>query len=163
VHEDVRPRALPFDLTESRPGWGYAIIVAALLIGVISMNRDNTPDPPDVAPATDRVVTAAPIASAAPTEPARPVATTGDGIQIAMRAEQPCWIKATVDGQLAFAGVLQPGEMQSFAAQRDLVVRVGDPGALSYSLNGRAGEPLGPARVPVTVRFGSDGRVSRVS
>ena len=157
VNEDVRPRALPFDLTESRPGWGYALIVAALLIAVISMNRGNTPEPSEVATATDRVATAA------PPEPAKPVATTGNGIQIAVRAEQLCWIRATVDGQPAFAGVLQPGEVQSFSAQRDLVLRVGDPAALSYSLNGRAGEPLGPARVPVTVRFGSDGRISRVS
>jgi len=155
--ESVRPRALPIDLTESRPGWGYALIAAALLVGWISMNRGDDPDPPDVAAATTRVETAAPV------EPAQAVATTGNGIQIAVRAVQLCWIKATVDGQPAFAGVLQPGETQSFAAQRDLVLRVGDPAALSYSLNGRVGEPLGPARVPITVRFDSDGRVSRVS
>ena len=43
VVDDLRT---PFDpeLLTSRPGWGYALIAAALLIGIVSINRYNSGD-----------------------------------------------------------------------------------------------------------------------
>jgi hypothetical protein len=80
-----------------------------------------------------------------------------------MRAQGLCWISAVVDGQRTMARLLQPGETQSLNAERDIVLRIGDPAALSYSINGRAGQALGVANVPVTVRVGTDGRISKAS
>jgi cytoskeletal protein RodZ len=154
------------DVSESRPGWGYALMVAALLIAVISVNRAATSDQSDQAAQRDQPepVAAAPAPAVVdkPSPPPIPVATAGTGVQIEMRADALCWVRATVDGQVAFARLLQPGETQSLSAERDIVLRVGDPAAFSYSINGRAGEPLGVADTPVTVRFGADGP-SRVS
>lgn len=143
------------DFAGSRPGWGYALIVAALLVGVISMNRDTTPERP-----ADGIAAPASIAEA-PSDAAQAVGTAGSGLRIELRAEGPCWIKAVADGQPTFARLLQPGETETLTAQRDIVLRVGDPAALSYSINGRAGQPLGVANVAVTVRVGADGRISR--
>ena len=148
------------DFSGSRPGWGYALIVAALLIGVISMNRDARKDQSAKA-ATE--AEAAALGSDASSEIAQPVATSGSGLRIELRAAGPCWVRAVVDGQPALARLLQPGESETLNAQRDIVLRVGDPAALSYSINGRAGQPLGIAKVPITVRFDINGRISRAS
>jgi len=142
------------DFAGSRPGWGYALIVAALLVGVISMNRDTTPDR-----AADAI--AAPVPDSEAADAAQAVGTAGSGLRIELRAEGPCWIRAVADGQPTFARLLQPGETETLTAQRDVVLRVGDPAALSYSINGRAGQPLGVANVALTVRVGADGRISR--
>ena len=144
------------DFAESRPGWGYALIVAAMLIAVIGLNRQPPQNPPN-----DTIAAGVPAA----VEDLQPVATTGTatGLRIDMRTQGVCWVKAVVDGRTALARQLQPGETQSLSAQRDIVIRVGDPASFIYSVNGRAGQPLGTANVPVTVRVGTDGRISRVS
>ena len=144
------------NFAESRPGWGYALIVAALVVGVISMNRDTTQDRPadETATTTSR--------SEAPSDAVPAVGTAGSGLRIELRAAGPCWVRAVADGQPAVARLLQPGDTETLIAQRDIVLRVGDPAALSYSVNGRAGQTLGDANVAVTVRVGADGRISRV-
>jgi len=142
------------ELVMSRPSWGYVGVVAVLLVALIVINRytgsSNRPAGEDSL-------------AAASAEAPLPVGTSGDGIHIEMRAQGPCWVRAVVDGQIAFARVLQAGETQTVSGQRDVVMRIGDPAALSYSINGQPGESLGAAQVPVTVRFGSDGRPYRAS
>jgi hypothetical protein len=152
--EDLQSRPFAPNLSESRPGWGYALIAAALLIGIISVNRYSTPDEPTAPPAD---------ASTDTTDAQAPVATSGSTVQIQLRALRPCWVRAVVDGDLAFARLMTPGDSETLTAHRDITLRVGDPGALFYSINGRAGPPLGEANVPVTVSFGSDGRMSKPS
>ena len=147
------------DFAESRPGWGYALIVAAMLIAVIGINRQTPQEA-----SNDTTAEAVPAALASVEGP-QPVATTGTatGLRIEMRTQGVCWVKAVVDGRTALARELQPGETQSLSAQRDIVIRVGDPASFIYSVNGRAGPPLGAANVPVTVRFDINGRMSRAS
>ena len=147
------------DFAESRPGWGYALIVAAMLIAVIGVNRQTPQN------ASNDTTAAGLPAAATSVEDVQPVATTGTatGLRIDMRTQGVCWVKAIVDGRTALARQLQPGETQSLNAQRDIVIRIGDPASFIYSVNGRAGQPLGAANVPVTVRVGADGQISRVS
>ena len=144
------------DFAESRPGWGYALIVAAMLIAVIGINRQTPQE-------ASNDTTAVGVSAAASVDDPRPVATTGTGLRIDMRTQGVCWVKVVVDGRTAFARELQPGETQSLSAQRDIFIRVGDPAAFFYTVNGRAGQPLGAANVPVTVRVGADGQISRVA
>jgi cytoskeletal protein RodZ len=147
------------DFAESRPGWGYALIVAAMLVAVIGINRQTPRD------ASSDTTAAAEPAATASLEDVRPVATTGTaaGLRIDMRTQGACWVKVVVDGRTALARELRPGETHSLSAQRDIVIRVGDPASFIYSVNGRPGQPLGAANVPVTVRVGADGQISRVS
>jgi cytoskeletal protein RodZ len=156
-NEEIRPRSSAPDLSQSGPGWGYAFIAAALLIGLIGVNRYSARDQ------TEALTANATVGTEASTKSTAPVATTGGGVQMEMRAQGPCWVKATVDGQFAFARLMQPGETETLTGQQDITVRVGDPSALSYSINGRPGQPLGAANIPATVRFTPDGRHSRVS
>jgi len=158
VVEERRSRSFVPDFSESRPGWGYALIAAVLLIGLIGVNRYASQDEQPEA------VAAGPIPRVEkPADSTTPVATTGGGIQMELRAQAPCWVRAVVDGQLVVARLMQPGESETLSAQRDITVRVGDPAALSYSVNGRSGQPLGAAKQPVTVRFDTSGRATRVS
>jgi cytoskeleton protein RodZ len=157
IDDRMEPGSYRPDFAESRPGWGYALIVAALLIGVISMNRDTAQD------TSGKATAATAPGPSASSDAARPVATAGSGLQIELRAHGLCWIRADTDGQPALARLLQPGDTETLTAQRDIVLRVGDPAALSYSVNGRAGQPLGVANVAVTVRVRADGRISPVS
>lgn len=147
-------RSIQTDDAGSQPSWSYALIVAALFVGVVVMNRSTGPgDQPDVSQTTDSVASGG----------IQPVGTNGTAIHIEMLAQRPCWVRAVVDGEVAFARLMQAGDKETVTGQRDVVMRIGDPSALSYSVNGRPGESLGAAEVPVTVRFGADGRSSRAS
>jgi cytoskeleton protein RodZ len=173
VDDGIRSRLI-LDLAGARHHWGSALIVGALVIGIVILNR-NAPlesaatvsAPPVSAPPVSALPVSAPPVSATAPLPEVPlpvaVATTGTGLQMELRTQGPCWIRAVVDGQVSFARLLQPGEVQSLTADRDIVLRIGDPAALAYSINGQAGQPLGAANIPVTVRFGTDGAVSPVS
>jgi cytoskeletal protein RodZ len=157
LDDDLRSSSYDPELLSSRSGWGYALIAAAVLIGVISMNRNDAAERADVpAPAAVPPVI---VPAAAP----RPVATGGAAVRIEMRADGLCWVRAVADGQTVVARLLQPGEAQTVSAEREVVLRIGDPSALSYSINGRPGQPLGAARIPVTVRVGADGQLSPAS
>jgi cytoskeleton protein RodZ len=159
VDQRIPWRSLLPDLSEFGQRWGYALIGAALLIGLIAVNRDASPDEQPEAVAAETP----PPRAEGTADPATPVATTGGGIQIQMRAQAPCWVRAVVDGQLAFARLMQPGETETLSGQRDITLRIGDPAALSYSINGRSGQPLGAAKQAVTVRFDTSGQAARVS
>jgi transcriptional regulator with XRE-family HTH domain len=157
VDEQLASRSFALDLSESRPGWGYALMAAALLVAVISVNRYASKNQPD-ALTTDTSVT-----RDEATDTSVAVATTGDGIRLEMRAQGPCWVRAVVDGQLAFARLLKPGETEMLSGRRDIILRVGDPAALSYSINGRPGTTLGSANRAVTVRFDASGGHTPIS
>ena len=190
AESERQPRVLDPNKLTTRPGLGYAAIAVALLIVVIGVNRYIASDGTEVAAAGTSVTRAAsPDAvqamntngNAAQTESAtghageatstaeaastagsaaEAVSTTGNAVQIQVHAEGLCWIRAVADGQTILERLLQPGEVHSIAAARDIVIRVGDPSAISYSVNGQRGQPLGSAGVPVTVRVGPDGKIS---
>ena len=160
--EVVEPR-IPWrsfapDLSEFGQRWGYALVAVALLVGLISVNRYGSQDEQPEVVAAEPAPRIEP-----PADSPAPVATTGGGIQLEMRAQGPCWVRAVVDGQIAFARLMQPGETETLSGQRDITMRVGDPAALSYSINGRSGQPLGSAKQAVTVRFDTSGQPTRVS
>ena len=168
VEKASEPEFVP-DLSESRPGWGHVLVAAALMVGLMGLNRyaaSGSADATDAAPASPVAaspVAAIPVAAKQDAQPVTTVATTGTGIRIEMNAQGLCWVKAVADDQLAFARLLQPGETETLTAWRDITVRIGDPASFSYSINGQPGPALGEANVPVTVRIGPDGRASRVS
>lgn len=178
-------------LLAPRSRWGSAFVAVVLLIGLIGINRFGSSSSAGSPPAVRSPIPQAPAPAArdaAPvvatsgaglqtstdTDPSTSVQTstsvqastsdqTSTGIQIEMRAEGLCWVRALADGQVVVARLLQPGETQSVTGQRDVVIRIGDPAALSYSINGKPGRPLGLPMVPVTAQFGPDGQLSIAS
>jgi hypothetical protein len=51
---------------------------------------------------------------------------------------------------------MQPNESDVLEIHRDAVLRIGDPAAFAFSVDGVAGRPLGPSGRPVTARITRD-------
>jgi cytoskeletal protein RodZ len=78
---------------------------------------------------------AAPASTATPT-PAAPIV-------LSFTMNRACWVTASADGKRVVYRTLQAGEQQTIPAQQDVTIRFGDAGAVSWTLNGRQGTPLG--------------------
>src|SRR5262245_30841754 len=91
------------------------------------------------------------------------VATTGAGrpalvrrstnMRIDLAPHAPCWIEATADGERVIYKLLNAGDRYSIEGYEDLVLRIGEPGALAFTINGAKGRPFGPAGRPTTIHI----------
>lgn len=90
-------------------------------------------------------------------------AAASEGLQIELRPEAECWLSAVADGQLVLYRLMQEGERETINARDEILLRVGDAGALTYSINGGAGRSLGAPGEAVTVRITSDNLASWVT
>jgi len=78
-------------------------------------------------------------------------ATEGDVLHLDIRSQGLCWFSATVDGTRVVYRLMQPGEQYTIEVHHNAVLRVGDPVAFAFSINGRKGRLLGRAGEAVTV------------
>ena len=125
---------------------------------------DAVPQPPpsDIAsavtplpPAASAAATAAPTPVPTTTPPSVPeetgtagvqepsVAQSSNTIELTIETVGPCWVEAIVDGQTVIYAMMQEGERQRIERGNDVVLRVGDPAAFTYSINGVPGKPIG--------------------
>ena len=74
-------------------------------------------------------------------EPA--VVQNSNTIELTIETVGPCWVEAIVDGQTVIHAMMQEGERQRIERGNDVVLRVGDPAAFTYSINGVPGKPIG--------------------
>ena len=86
---------------------------------------------------------APPSAGSAPTEPQRVAAAAG-AVTLVLRAVDEVWIQADVDGRRVAYELLPAGTQKTFSARTALSLRVGDAGAIQYTVNGVPGAALGP-------------------
>ncbi|MPY87679.1 MAG: DUF4115 domain-containing protein [Luteitalea sp.] len=136
------------------------------LIGYGMLQLFGRPDPveqprqPRPIPVSQDAPTVEPLAGAS--SAARPEGVTVKHVRSAGAAEQltidiqpqaPCWVRLVVDGRVAFARLLEPGERVVHQAEERFVVRVGDAAAFQYTLNDIPGRPLGAAGEVVTARI----------
>ena len=169
--EILEPRRDPY-LESGGAGWGYLLMAAALLVTFIGINRYNANldgEPVEAtAPQayalgdTTTPASAAVADAVATTGVARPAAVSAVAagaatLRFDLQADAECWVEVVVDGRRVVYRLMQPGERQTIESQGEIMLRVGDPGALTYRLNGAPGKPLGRAGIPVTVRFTNQG------
>lgn len=142
-----------------RFGW---IVTAAAVVGLFFyIGAPGLPD--DSGESTDAIVAsdATPAAQAVPAAQATPEATAAvraietpvGPLQFELRPQGPCWLAAAADGTPVFARLLQAGEQERIEVHDELVLRVGDPAALTFSINGHPGRALGRPGEPVNVRI----------
>lgn len=137
--------------------WGYALIVAALLVAFVSSTRSNNDGNGNLTPvaAAEELTTAAVTADAGDIEPGA-VATTGNELfRFDIAPKAPCWVEAVVDGKRLVYRLMQPGERETLSA-REIALRIGDPSAFAYNINGKPGRTLGTPGVPVSVTVSAD-------
>jgi len=92
-------------------------------------------------------------AAAGSPEPSSAVATDGDVLHVDIRSQGVCWLSATSDGKRVVYRLMQPGERQTIEMRDEIVLRVGDPAAFAFSINGMSGSSLGRAGKAVTVHI----------
>jgi cytoskeleton protein RodZ len=85
------------------------------------------------APADARSVESAPATASTP----------GANLTIVLTASRPSWVSARADGRRALYLTVTPGSPQTLAASREIVIRVGDAGALAWRINGRDAGAMG--------------------
>lgn len=78
-------------------------------------------------------------------------------VHIQITAEEPVWIMARTDGKYAFSGTLAAGETRSVEAVKDVVLRLGNAGGVTISLNGKPVGAVGPKGQPRTLQLTSGG------
>ena len=144
--------------SSGRATWGYALIVAALLVAFVSSTRTDEGDDA-LTPVAASEALGQEDADGAPGDAANEpgaVATTGDGLlHVDITPSGPCWVEAVVDGKTVVYRLMQAGERQTLSA-REIALRVGDPAACAYNINGRPGRPLGAPGTPVSVNLTVD-------
>jgi cytoskeletal protein RodZ len=94
-----------------------------------------------------------PLVSAARRDEPRTDAVDPQRLVVSISATRQCWVRGTVDGQTRFAEVLQAGDRRDLEVRRDLILRIGDAGALTLTINGVDARPLGRSGEVVTARL----------
>ena len=140
-------------------GFGRLTSIAAvigLVVYLVSFNRDATTDVEQAPTPADGTADAAPAVAPQHSMSSSPdvvTATLAGPLHIELNSQGPCWLVATVDGERVLARLLQPGERQTLAISQEALLRVGDPGVLTISINGQSGRILGPPGQPVNVKI----------
>ncbi|HWB85338.1 MAG TPA: RodZ domain-containing protein [Bryobacteraceae bacterium] len=107
---------------------------------------------PETAPDTVQ-----PPAPAPADAPAAAVQNPNAPVRVEITAQQPAWVSARVDGKYAFSGTLQQNQTRTADANETVLLRLGNAGGVSVSLNGKPVGPLGEQGQVRTVQLTSGG------
>ncbi len=91
------------------------------------------PPAPSLAPAA--TTGASPAAAASPDQSA--------ALTLLLSAERQCWIRATIDGERVIERLLEADQELVVTARESVLLRVGDAGALSMTINGKPAQRFG--------------------
>ena len=78
------------------------------------------------------------------------------GLTMTLVASGQCWIRAVSDGARTIERMLRAGESVQLSGENQIVLRVGDAGAVRVSINGQPLAPLGARGEVITRRFSRD-------
>jgi cytoskeleton protein RodZ len=158
VHDDKTARVLAAQ--DGRPYERVVPVAAAVGLAFYIWSFSGGSPPPDEAPLESDTAADAVPAGGQPLPEADATAASADvlagPLQFELRPQGPCWLSANADGNPVFARLLQAGEHQTIEVRDELVMRVGDPAALSFSINGQSGRALGRPGEAVSVRITKD-------
>jgi cytoskeleton protein RodZ len=120
-------------------------------------------------PATQPAASSATDSIPAPSEPPAkpepsvttpaPTATAGGGgpVKVAVTAAEPVWILARTDGKFSFSGTLEANETRTVEAESIVLLRLGNAGGVTITLNGKSIGEVGPKGQVRTVQLTSGG------
>jgi cytoskeleton protein RodZ len=122
--------------------WLALALVALAAAGVFLLNRPAAPPPPEpgaVGTSGPPDTRQRPSASA----PADTNLSSSRPLTLEVRPVRPVWITASADGERVLFRTVNTGERVTIEAIDRMTLRVGDAGALAFSLNGAPGRPMG--------------------
>lgn len=132
----------------------FVVLALAVALGLYSTllrtpaRAVAPPLPRDIAPTSgelDRADVAVPASAFA--EPA-------EGMRLQIHLRGACVVSATTDGRAVGSRLVQPGETVRVEGRDEIVVRVTDPGACAYSIDGTSRRPRGQPDDTVIIRMG---------
>jgi cytoskeletal protein RodZ len=158
------PLRIQIDLSNlrlPRPAVAATVVIAFLAVLAVLIWRGGTGGEEVTSAADERNAAAAAAEAAAVDTPAPPdvVRAAHDeeqALRIELRTTGLCWIEARADQTPVIRRLMQPGETEVIEALDDLVIRIGDPSALTMTINGSPVRTLGEPEVPVTLRITRD-------
>ena len=122
--------------------------VAGLLLYLGTRAVPTGTDAPEAPPAP------APVERPVRTEPPAPAEPMSQGsLTIVLRPRADCWVSLRVDGESVFERVMQAGERESYEADDEIILNVGDAGAFAFAINQQVGRSLGASGEVVTARI----------
>lgn len=80
----------------------------------------------------------------------------GQPLRLVLIPTSECWVSLTVDGEAKLARLLNAGERETHDIREGAVLRVGNAGAMTFTINGRLSKPLGQPGNPETIRITRD-------
>ena len=97
-----------------------------------------------------------------PQPPPAPVARASESnpnaaVRVELTADEPVWVLAQSDGKYLFSGTLGAKDSRTFEAAKTLLLRLGNAGGVTITLNGKPVGPVGPKGQVRTVQFTSGG------
>ena len=148
-------RSREHDLFESqqRMAWtvlklvaiGLPVVGLLLYLGTRAVTGTDAPEAPPAPAPVERPVRIEPPA------PAEPMSQ--GPLTIVLRPRADCWVSLRVDGESVFERVMQAGERESYAADDEIILNVGDAGAFAFAINQQVGRSLGASGEVVTARI----------
>ncbi len=86
-----------------------------------------------------------------PPTPIEPVPLAPLTFMLSLRGD--CWVSLRLDGESVLRRVMYAGERESYEADDEIILTVGDAGAFAFAINQQDGRSLGAAREVVTAHI----------
>ena len=125
----VAPRFTAQDFNEPKRSNGKLIAIVAVVLVVLAgavyalSGSDDSTKKPAAQQQTQQVEAPAP--------------KTYDGVEVTATFTADCWLEVKADGKTVYEGTLKKGDSQTWKGTDKVTVRVGDAGAVSFSVNGK--------------------------
>lgn len=136
--------------------WIPALAIALVALVWIANGTPDTAAPEAPAPSPSAAASTPP--PAAPVTPPEAAPVEPHRLRLDLATTRNVWLRVTVDGRVALERELGPGEKLPFGADRSIVIRTGDAGAVSVTMGGVDRGPLGEDGKVLTRRFDAEPR-----
>ena len=93
--------------------------------------------------------------SPAPAAAAEP--NSDAAVRVEVLAQEPTWISVRTDGQSTFSGVLDANQTRTLAANRNVLLKIGNAAGVEVRFNGKTVGPFGGQGAVRTIQFTSGG------
>jgi hypothetical protein len=129
---------------------GAAVVLSAIALHSI---RRVPPAADDRPAAIEPAVLLEPVAEPEAAAGVAIDAVESAGLRVRLASSGPCWISAVADGSRVVHRLVGTGEEVAVDAEAAITLRVGDAGAVTYTVNGRPARRLGLPGEAVTVEI----------
>ena len=132
------------DLRSDRPRPTATLMAVAVVVALLAWamwpGRGRSPEPGAVG-TTGQAAARSGQGAAVPAS--TPAASAVPPLAVVLAADQQVWVTATADGKRVLFRILQPGERANLRAERQMTIRVGNAGAVRWTIGGRDAGTMG--------------------